>query len=250
MPDDPFADLGRGRGDDGRSAAERLAEIDERDPEPDIPKPAPPPARPGGRYMWVVGAAFSLLVIVAMLNVLRGSDEDDLIQGLRAGTPIPDFAAPSATGTLTGDANVRPPGEASEAAGRRPACEVRSPQVVNVCDLRRRPLVLSFLVTQGANCGPQVDALDRVRREFPQVSFAAVLSRSDQDDARRLVRERGWTLPVAVDRDGAVINLYQVGVCPATVFARAGGRVATTKLGPLDERALRAEVRALLEAPR
>ena len=34
-------------------------------------------------------------------------------------------------------------------------------------------------------------------------------------------------------------NLYGVGGCPTTVFARAGGRVATTKLGNLTEDQLR-----------
>jgi hypothetical protein len=53
------------------------------------------------------------------------------------------------------------------------------------------------------------------------------------------VWERGWRQPVAIDRDGAVANLYGVGGCPTTIFARAGGRVATTKLGNLTEDQLR-----------
>ena len=48
-----------------------------------------------------------------------------------------------------------------------PACEVRAEDVVNVCELRRRPTVLTFLVTRGADCEPQVDRVERIRREFP-----------------------------------------------------------------------------------
>ena len=49
------------------------------------------------------------------------------------------------------------------------------------------------------------------------------------------LHSRGWTMPVAIDHDGAVANLYSVGGCPTTVFARPGGRVRETRLGPLTE---------------
>jgi hypothetical protein len=54
---------------------------------------------------------------------------------------------------------------------------------------------------------------------------------------------------VAVDRDGAVVNIYRVGVCPTTVFAYPGGKVRETKLGTLDARQLRAAVSALERPP-
>ena len=38
-----------------------------------------------------------------------------------------------------------------------------------------------------------------------------------------IVREHGWTVPVGLDRDGAVSNLYRVGVCPTIVLAYPGG---------------------------
>ena len=41
---------------------------------------------------------------------------------------------------------------------------------------------------------------------------------------------------MAVDTDGSVVNLYGVGVCPITVFAR-DGRVRDTNLGNLTEAA-------------
>jgi hypothetical protein len=75
---------------------------------------------------------------------------------------------------------------------------------------------------------------------LPGVNFATVFfTHKKRDQVRALVQERGWTQPVAIDRDGAVVNLYRVGGCPTTVFARAGGKVATTKLGNLTEDQLR-----------
>jgi hypothetical protein len=50
---------------------------------------------------------------------------------------------------------------------------------------------------------------------------------------------------VAVDTDGSLVNLYGVGVCPVTVFAR-DGRVRSTNVGNLTEAQLRARTERLL----
>jgi hypothetical protein len=85
-----------------------------------------------------------------------------------------------------------------------------------------------------------------MRDEFPQVEFAAVVSGNDRDEVEQIVDRRRWTLPVAVDRDGAVVNLYGIGVCPTTVFSTPGGTVRRVELGNLTEEELRADVRALV----
>jgi hypothetical protein len=51
---------------------------------------------------------------------------------------------------------------------------------------------------------------------------------------RRTVRERGWTLPVAHDADGAVANAYAVAICPTITFAHRGGRVEGSALTSID----------------
>lgn len=243
MPEDRFDDLGSG---DRRSAAERLAEEDRLRPEPDMPPERPEVPRPANRYAWVVGVVMLMGVGVLLLTTALPNSGQGL-RGPARGKVVPDFAAPLATGHIEGgDANVRGPHNPSKSAGPVPACEVRSKEVVNVCELRRKPLVLTFLVTQGADCEPQVDRVERMRGEFPGVNFAAVVSGDEREDIEQIVRRRGWELPVAVDEDGAVVNLYGVGVCPTTVFARAGGRVSTTRLGNLTESQLRAQVRKLL----
>ena len=52
-------------------------------------------------------------------------------------------------------------------------------------------------------------------------------------------------MPVAVDPDGALVNLYRVGVCPTTVFAEAGGKVRETRIGAVGDAGLRRAVAAL-----
>ena len=244
MSEDRFGDLGGG---DSRSAAERFEEEDRLRPEPDA-RPRPPGARPpGNRYAWVVAIVMLMGVGVLLITTAIPNSGHGL-RGPERGAILPDFAAPLASGNIEGgDANVcQRPGECNERSGTVPACELESEQVFNVCKARERPLVLTFLVTEGADCEPQVDRVERMRREFPGVSFAAVVNGNDRADVERIARRRGWTLPVAVAEDGAVVNLYRVGVCPTTVFARAGGRVHKTRLGNLTEAELRTEVRGLL----
>jgi len=245
MPDDRFGDLGA---PDRRSAAERFEELDRTSPEPDDPRRRPDVPRPGNRYAWVVGILMLMTVAVfAVTTSLPNSGEG--LKGPAIGSELLDFAAPSATGNASNDddANVRQGRGGNANAGPVPACEVVSEEVVNVCELRRKPLVLTFLVTRGADCEPQVDRVERMADEFPQVQFAAVVSGDEREDVEQIVERRRWTMPVAVDRDGAVVNLYGIGVCPTTVFSTPGGTVRRVELGNLTEDEMRGYVRKLVE---
>jgi hypothetical protein len=209
------------------------------------PPPAPPPARPGGRsrYGWVVGVAIVLALAYITLNTLR--TEGPGSTGLAPGERLPPFAMPLADSRLEGDANVATrPGSGPE--GSRPACEVRGPEILNSCELAERgPVVLAFFGTRSKLCEDQIDVLERVRRRFPDVGFAAVAIRGDRDDLRRVMRKRGWGLPVGYDHDGAVANTYAVAVCPTITFAFRGGEVQDTTLRLQSERAVAARVELL-----
>jgi hypothetical protein len=174
------------------------------------------------------------LGVLLFVNTLPDTGEG--LEGPATGRPLPAFAAPSATGDVEGEANVCQRRQCPESAGPIPACEVRGEDIVNICELRERPLVLTFIFDRGADCYPQVDRTERVKQRLPGVAFASVFfSRKERSELTRLVGARRWTQPIAVDEDGAVANLYGVGGCPTTVFARAGGRVAETALGNLTE---------------
>jgi hypothetical protein len=235
VTDDRFEDLG----------AERRAEIGDRLAERDRTHPEGPPRRPdvprpGNKYAWAVGIVM-LMVLGIVLFFQTLPNEGSGTGGPPRGRVMKAFAAPNALGNVEGDANVcQRAADCSDQAGTRPACSLRSAEVVNVCELRRKPLVLTFIFDRGADCYPQVDRTERVMGDLPGVNFATVFfTHKKRDQVRALVAERGWEQPVGIDRDGAVANLYRVGGCPTTVFARAGGRVATTRLGNLTEDQLR-----------
>lgn len=211
-----------------------------------VPPPAPP-RRP--RYGWLVGAIFLVWIVYITINSVR--TESPGSRGVPDDLPLPAFAAPLALSSLDGDANVA--GARNQgAAGRRPACEVRGPRVLNSCQLAERgPVVLAFYASRaGEACPRQLDVIERVRDDFPGVQFAAVAIRGDRRDLRRLIRDRGWRFPVGYDRDGQVANLYRVAGCPTTTLAYPGGIVMHSYPGLLREPRLRAAVSRLVRESR
>ncbi|MDQ3588408.1 MAG: redoxin domain-containing protein [Actinomycetota bacterium] len=242
MPDDPFADL------DGPRKHTRARSVGDEPAERDRVNPEEPPRRrePRNRYAWAVGiGAFMVIVAALLLNAVPNRGKAVLGPKLRGS--LPAFAAPLAGGSLVGDANVCQRAPCPQGAGKLPACEVDSAEVLNSCTLRGGPAVLTFVVTQGTDCEPQVDRVERMRREFPDVDFAVVLSGQERDEAVQIVRRRRWTVPVGLDRDGAVTNLYGIGVCPTTVFSDGDGKVAAVTLRNLTEAQLRDRVRRIAQ---
>jgi hypothetical protein len=206
--------------------------------------PAPPRPPAGGQsFIWVLGVVGILAIAYITLNTLQTDAPGS--RGVPAGRTLPPFAVPLALSSLDGDANIATRAD-SGAEGKRPACQVRGPRVLNSCQLAERgPVVLAFVATRSERCERQIDVLERVRARFPAVEFAAVAVRGDRGDVRRVVRSHRWRLPVGYDHDGAVANLYAVAVCPTITFARRGGRVVGTSFELLDERALARRVEAL-----
>ena len=122
---------------------------------------------------------------------------------------------------------------------------MRGSDILNSCQLAARgPVVLAFFATRSERCEDQVDVLERVRRRYPDVGFAAVSIRGNRDDLRKLVRERKWGMPVGYDHDGAVSNAYAVAICPTITFAK-DGKVVGTSFSLLEEAALAKRVEAL-----
>ena len=209
------------------------------------PDPQPPARR--STVTWIVGVVVVFAIAYITLNTIRTDAPGS--RGVDPGDPLPPFAAPLALSRLDGDANLATkPGQGGQ--GDRPACEVRGPDVLNSCELAEKgPVAIAFVATRSETCDRQVDALERVRADFPDISFAAVGIRGDRDELRRTIRKRGWKLPVAWDRDGGVANAYAVAICPTVTFAYKGGRVQGTSLSRIDGAALRGRLEQLRRGP-
>jgi hypothetical protein len=206
-------------------------------------------------YSLFVGAAFVALIVVVLFNTLGGADDTLLGSGADRGLAAPQFAVPEALGAVEGDANVfQDDCESSEIPcpedrRRTPACEVEGAEIIRVCDLFDRPLVISFWFTRGADCLPTQDVVDRVAKRFRgQARFLSLNVGDDRGEVREIVRNRGWSIPVGYDADGAVSNLYRVGGCPTAAFLYPGGILRGAAVGTeeLTEERLDAEVRRLV----
>jgi hypothetical protein len=207
------------------------------------------PRRAARPYTIVVGIVFLVVLIVAGINVGRNSQSG--VGGLSEGEPLPRFAAPEATGSLDKDANVFQDDVDRDGKRRTAACQVKgSPKdVVRICDFFDKPLVLVAWFSRACGtCKRQLDTVEKVRGQFPDVGFVGLDVGESREDAARSVREHGWHFPMAVDPDGAVSNLYRVSGGPTTFFAYPGGISMGVGLGELDERELVTRIRSLLRA--
>lgn len=210
------------------------------------------------RYSIVVGLLFLAVIVVAAVNTIGGGGGGGTLglDRLPARWPLPEFAVPDGAGELEGDANVAQDDcETSaipcpEESQRTPACRVELPESIRVCDFFDRPLVISFWFSKGDDdCVQQQDLVERVYRRYrDRVGFLSLDIRDDRGAVRDLIRQRGWTMPVGYDRDGAVAGLYGVGLCPTFAYVYPGGTLESAGIGELTVSQLSDRVDRLLAA--
>lgn len=198
-----------------------------------------------GRYVGLLG-----LIALVLITINTALTKPNGATGIAPGGRLAPFAVPLATGRLKGDANVATRVNQGS-AGKVPACQVRGPEVLNVCQLyEHNPVVLALFVDSGS-CPNVLGDLQRISSSFPAVRFAAVAIKGERSSLRKLVRSKGLTLPVGIDSDGALAALYKVASCPQLSFVYPGGVVQSKALlrrVPLAS--LRLRVSELLSAAR
>jgi hypothetical protein len=209
------------------------------------------------RYSIVVGLLFLAVIVVATLNTVGGGGGGETLglDRLPPRWPLPEFAVPAGQGQLEGDANVAQDDCATSAipcpeeSERTPACRIETPGAIRICDFFDRPLVISFWFSRGGGCVEQQDVVEAVYRRYRgRVGFLSLDIRDDRETLRKLIAERGWTMPIGYDRDGAVASLYGVGGCPTFAFAFPGGTLQSASIGDLSVRQLSGRIGRLLAA--
>jgi AhpC/TSA family len=206
------------------------------------------PRRATPRYGGYVGLL--ALLILALITINTIVTKPNGVKGLAPGEQLPPFAVPLALGKLEGDADTATHANAG-AAGRVPACQERGPQILNVCQLYEgAPLVLALFV-DGGSCPDVLSEMQALAPSFPRVRFAGVALKGDRGRVRKLIRKHGLTLPIGLDRDGALAALYRVGTCPQLTLALPGGEVQGDALLNTPSRAvLRQRISELVSAAR
>lgn len=209
------------------------------------------------RYSVIVGLLFLAVIVVATFQTIEGGGGGKTLglDELPPRWPLPEFAVPAGAAELEGDANVAQDDcktsslPCPEGSQRTPACRIDPDEAIRICDFFDRPLVVSFWFSKGEGCVKQQDLVERVFRRYrDRVGFLSVDIRDDRDTLRDLIRQRGWTMPVGFDRDGAVASLYGVGGCPTFAYVYPGGTLQSASPGELTVAGLSDRVDRLLAA--
>jgi hypothetical protein len=171
----------------------------------------------------------AIAAVVSLVTLYHGSGpvgSENLI-----GQALPEFAAPLASGTQAGDANIY---TAAQAKGVKStaACDVELPEVFNSCRDLKGDAILMFWNSTKGECVGDVSTLDAFASAHPKVNAAAVAFDQKEAEVRKFVGGKPWKLPIPIDRDGAVAGMYAVAGCPSTFFAH-DGTITEVKLGVL-----------------
>jgi AhpC/TSA family len=169
------------------------------------------------------------LVILALITLNTVLTKPNGAAGITPGTRLAPFAVPLVTGNLQGDADIATHAN-DGSAGKRPACAERGPQILNICQLYEQgPVVLALFVDAGS-CAKILDDLQALLPQFPGVRFAGVSIMGERSQLRALVRSHGLSMPVGIDGEGTLAELYKVASCPQVTFAYPGGVVQSKPL--------------------
>ena len=152
----------------------------------------------------------------------------------------PSFAVPDARAGIDADANVAQDDcESSrnpcpEDQRRTPACEIdrRRGRSASATSSTSRSRSRSGSPAAATASPPRTRSTQVASRFAGRVNFLSINVRDDPETVAGIVRDSGWDVPVGIDRDGAVSNLYRVGVCPTIFLAYPGGILYEEKIRP------------------
>jgi len=139
---------------------------------------------------------------------------------LAAGEEVPDFSAPGLAGGL-----------------------------VAWSDYAGRPIVLSIWAPWCPSCQKELPILDRIVREFPDVSLVTIVTAIGDKPGptpEGYLADNGLTFPAAVD-DGAgtLAGAFGITGFPTLYFVSSDGTVAEYGVGELSEQQLREAIGSL-----
>lgn len=146
----------------------------------------------------ITGIAICLLSCMGLGLAVRFSP--DLYQiylensSLKVGDPAPDFELTSLNG-----------------------------ETVRLSQFKGSPVLLSIGATWCPDCRLEAPLLQEVHEIYPGLVVLLVDIKEDPKVVQRFADEFGLTHPILLDRDGAVMELYQVFAIPTELFIDADG---------------------------
>ncbi len=125
-------------------------------------------------------------------------------------------------------------------------------QTVSLADLKGSVVVLDFWATWCGPCVRSLPTLDEVYRQNKEagVKVFAVNIKEEPAAVRAFVEAKKLSVPVLLDKDGAVAQKYMAQAIPETVVIGKDGQVRLVLVGagPDNERKIRGEIESALKA--
>jgi peroxiredoxin/outer membrane lipoprotein-sorting protein len=165
-----------------------------------------------GQFTWAAPAGAALVTAVQPAQV--EDDSPDAVKEL-IGKPAPNFTLKLIDG-----------------------------KTIKLSDLKGSVVILDFWATW---CGPCVASLPHLNDLYKELSgqglkVIAMNLQQDADTVKAFVEKKKWTLPVALDTDGAVAQKYKASAIPETVVIGKDGTVKQVFVGSGNEDAIKALV--------
>ena len=106
---------------------------------------------------------------------------------------------------------------------------------LRLSDLHGQPVLLNFSATW---CNPCTTELAMLQAVTDDVTTLAIAVREPQDVVSAFVNEAKLEIPMLLDQDGQVSDLYQVHGLPTSLILDRQGMIVARHVGPLDQKTL------------
>ncbi len=98
-------------------------------------------------------------------------------------------------------------------------------ETMSLSQFKGRPILLSIGATWCPDCRIEAPLLQELHETYPQLAVLLIDSKESPEIIQAYADEFGLTHPILLDRDGAVMELYQVFAIPTELFIDADGIV-------------------------
>jgi peroxiredoxin len=167
------------------------------------------------------------------------------------------MAVAYALGTRTRPTSLPDPLLVPEPIARVPAPlfslpSLRGPERIALADFRGQVVVLNFFASWCAPCALEAADLRRtaLANQDRGVMFLGIAVQDEEEAARAFLARHDVPFPAVIDRDGSVVQAYEVTGIPTTVFIDPDGRIAGRWAGMFVGDAGVARLQARIDAAR
>lgn len=124
---------------------------------------------------------------------------------------------------------------------------VGSGQIVDIAQLRGKPVVLNFWATWCMPCHAEHPVLVQAARALgSDVQFVGVVFSDTEANIAGFLNERGTAYPTLLDDNGKTSIAYGVGGVPETFFIDRSGKIVAKYEGPMSDETLQQYVQKVM----